>query len=209
MPTPVTASAELLTVIAAVAASLVAWFSVPKGLYELLALWRDRGYRRAKRAIEFAKEFPDEPTFREHARRLTSAAMVDVNGLTHAQRMALLKDEQTQVQRVREFRRWLSINVSAGQIEWTWRRAELADPKRRRFEQLKLFGAYLGCIAIAFLPLIGWRMVSGAVQPPWPVLAVLLLIMVVFLLVAIAQPHYASTLRRAGRFMLERSSTDR
>jgi hypothetical protein len=88
-----TASGEFLAVITAVATSLGVWFGVPKGLYELLALWRDRGYRRAKRAIELAKEFPDEPTFREHARRLTSAAMVDVSRLSYAQRVARLSLE--------------------------------------------------------------------------------------------------------------------
>jgi hypothetical protein len=204
-------SGDLFAVIGAAATALVAWFAVPKGLYELLALWRDRDYRRAKRAVEFAKDFPDEPAFREHARRLISTAMVGVSGLTHEQRMAFLahEDAQTQTRHFKELRRWLMIKISAGRIEWMWRRAELADLQRYKRERWKFFGAYLFWFVVAFSPLVAWRMFFGPIQPPLPVLAVLLLFMTGSLLMAVVQTVYASELRMAERFMSERLSAGR
>jgi hypothetical protein len=196
-------SADFFAVASAAAAVLVAWFGVPKALYDLLSLWRDRNHRRARRAIDFAKEFPEEPRFRGHARRLVSAAMVDVRGLKHEQRMALLEleDESVHIRNLREFQRWLTINVIAGQVRWAWHRAELADPRYRRAEQWKLFAAYLGYLAVAFLPFVVWRVVVGRDQPPWSVLVLMLLFMVFFMGIAMLQTSNASTLRRAARLV--------
>ncbi len=202
------APGDVLTIIGATAGVLAAWFGLPKVLHEVLALWRDRSYRRAKRAAEFAKEFPDEPTLRQHALRLASAALINVEGLTHEQRMAFLarEDVQTQARHQVETRRWLDTTVSDGQIVRTWRRAELANPQCRRREQWKLFFAYLGYLVFAFLPLTGWRLFFGSNSQSLLVPAVPLLAMAVFLLMAVVQPFHSSSLHRAVRVMAEQSS---
>jgi hypothetical protein len=118
-----------------------------------------------------------------------------------------LEDSPVQIRHAREFRRWLTIELPAGQIKWAWRRVELAHPRRRRMEQWKLFGAYLGCLTIAFSLLIGSRLVSGPAHLSWPVLAMLPFTLF-FLFLALKQPYDSSALHRAARFMTERSSLD-